>query len=80
MFMYQEIVKFVTKPSIGAPLLPLFLLLDVPPSWDFIRRIRHPNATRQAFLARKRASRATVRRGWSWHGCGSSRPADSAAS
>jgi len=38
---------------------------DVPQSWDFIRQIQHPDATRQAFL---RAGSArivlTVRKGW----------------
>ena len=38
---------------------------DVPESWDFVRQIRHPDATRQAFL---RAGSArivlTVRQGW----------------
>jgi hypothetical protein len=38
---------------------------DVPDSWDFIRRIKHPDATRQAFL-RAGSARVvlTVRRGW----------------
>jgi hypothetical protein len=38
---------------------------DVPPSWDFIRQIQHPDATRQAFL-RAGSARVvlTVRPGW----------------
>ena len=38
---------------------------DVPPSWDFIRQIQHPDATRQAFL-RAGAARIvlTIRKGW----------------
>ncbi|PND50063.1 LysM peptidoglycan-binding domain-containing protein [Rhodococcus sp. ENV425] len=38
---------------------------DVPPSWPFIRDLRHPDATRQAFL-RAGAARVvlTVRKGW----------------
>jgi hypothetical protein len=38
---------------------------DVPPSWDFIRQLRHPDPTRQAFL-RSGSARVvlTVRRGW----------------
>lgn len=38
---------------------------DVPPSWPFIRDLRHPDATRQAFL-RAGAARIvlTVRKGW----------------
>lgn len=38
---------------------------DVPPSWDFIRQIQHPDSTRQAFL-RAGSARVvlTVRPGW----------------
>ncbi|MBC6463225.1 hypothetical protein HKK72_36125 [Actinomadura sp. HBU206391] len=38
---------------------------DVPPSWDFVRQIQHPDATRQAFL-RAGSARVvlTVRQGW----------------
>jgi hypothetical protein len=38
---------------------------DVPQSWDFIRQIQHPDATRQAFL-RAGSARVvlTVRQGW----------------
>jgi hypothetical protein len=38
---------------------------DVPSSWDFIRQLRHPDATRQAFL-RAGSARVvlTVRPGW----------------
>lgn len=38
---------------------------DIPTSWDFIRQIRHPDATRQAFL-RAGSARVvlTVRKGW----------------
>ena len=38
---------------------------DVPQSWDFIRQIQHPDATRQAFL-RAGSARVvlTVRKGW----------------
>ena len=38
---------------------------DIPESWDFIRRIRHPDATRQAFL-RAGSGRVvlTIRKGW----------------
>jgi hypothetical protein len=38
---------------------------DVPQSWDFIRKLQHPDATRQAFL-RAGSARVvlTVRKGW----------------
>jgi LysM repeat protein len=38
---------------------------DVPPSWPFVRDLRHPDSTRQAFL-RAGAARVvlTVRKGW----------------
>ena len=38
---------------------------DIPTSWDFIRQIQHPDATRQAFL-RAGSARVvlTVRKGW----------------
>ncbi|MFE3442665.1 hypothetical protein ACFXNW_06525 [Nocardia sp. NPDC059180] len=38
---------------------------DIPPSWGFIRQLRHPDPTRQAFL-RAGAARVvlTVRKGW----------------
>ena len=67
MFMYQEMVKFINEAIEWENVL-YFLYLsfwDVPPSWDFIRQIRHPDPTRQAFL-RAGSARVvlTVRRGW----------------
>ena len=67
MFMYQEMVKFINEAIEWENVLYFLYsyFWDVPPSWDFIRQIRHPDATRQAFL-RAGSARVvlTVRRGW----------------
>ncbi|TYK47381.1 hypothetical protein FXF68_25950 [Actinomadura decatromicini] len=64
---YEEIVRFVNQ-AIEWENVVTFLysyFWDIPASWDFIRQLEHPDATRQAFL---RAGSArivlTVRRGW----------------
>jgi len=67
MFMYQEMVKFINE-AIDWENVLYFLysyFWDVPPSWDFIRQLRHPDSTRQAFL-RAGSARVvlTVRKGW----------------
>jgi hypothetical protein len=67
MLMYQEMVKFINQ-AIEWENVVYFLysyFWDVPPSWDFIRQIRHPDSTRQAFL-RAGSARVvlTVRKGW----------------
>ncbi len=52
MFQYGEEVKFINE-AIEWESLVYFLysyFWDIPSSWDFIRQIRHPDATRQAFL------------------------------
>jgi hypothetical protein len=67
MLQYQEMVKFVNEAIEWENVLYFLYsyFWDVPPSWDFIRQIRHPDAMRQAFL---RAGSArivlTVRKGW----------------
>lgn len=67
MFMYQEMVKFINEAIEWENVLYFLYgyFWDVPPSWDFIRQIRHPDATRQAFL-RAGSARVVlpVRRGW----------------
>ncbi|TMR07378.1 hypothetical protein ETD83_00945 [Actinomadura soli] len=64
---YEEIVRFVNQ-AIEWENVVTFLysyFWDVPASWDFIRQLEHPDATRQAFL-RAGSARVvlTVRRGW----------------
>ena len=67
MFMYQEMVKFINEAIEWENVLYFLYsyFWDVPPSWNFIRQLRHPDATRQAFL-RAGSARVvlTVRRGW----------------
>ena len=64
---HQEMVKFVNQAieweNVVSFLYPYFW--DVPQSWAFIRDLRHPDATRQAFL-RAGSARVvlTVRKGW----------------
>jgi len=67
MFNYEEMVKFINE-AIEWENVIYFLysyFWDVPESWDFIRQIKHPDSTRQAFL---RAGSArivlTVRKGY----------------
>lgn len=64
---YEEIVRFVNQ-AIEWENVVTFLysyFWDVPASWEFIRQLEHPDATRQAFL-RAGSARVvlTVRRGW----------------
>lgn len=67
MLMYQEMVKFVNEAIEWENVLYFLYsyFWDVPPSWNFIRQIRHPDSTRQAFL-RSGSARVvlTVRKGW----------------
>jgi hypothetical protein len=67
MFMYQEMVKFINEAIEWENVLYFLYsyFWDVPPSWDFIRQLRHPDSTRQAFL-RAGSARVvlTVRKGW----------------
>ena len=64
---HQEMVRFVNQAieweNVASFLYPYFW--DVPQSWAFIRDLRHPDATRQAFL-RAGSARVvlTVRKGW----------------
>jgi hypothetical protein len=52
MFQYQEMVKFINEAIEWENMLyfPYSYFWDVPQSWEFIREIRHPDPTRQAFL------------------------------
>jgi hypothetical protein len=66
-FRYEEMVKFISEAIEWENVL-YFLnsyFWDVPAAWDFIRQIRHPDATRQAFL-RGGSARVvlTVRKGF----------------
>jgi hypothetical protein len=67
MFQYQEMVKFINEAIEWENVLYFLYsyFWDVPVSWDFIRQIRHPDSTRQAFL-RAGSARVvlTVRKGW----------------
>jgi GH18 family chitinase len=67
MFLYQEMVKFINEAIEWENVLYFLYsyFWDVPPSWDFIRQLRHPDVTRQAFL-RAGSARVvlTVRQGW----------------
>lgn len=67
MFHYQEMIKFINE-AIEWENVIYFLysyFWDMPPAWDFIRTIQHPDATRQAFL-RAGSARVVlpVRQGW----------------
>lgn len=64
---HEDLVRFINQ-AIEWENVVTFLysyFWDVPPSWGFIRRLRHPDPNRQAFL---RAGSArivlTVRKGW----------------
>ncbi|MGW4407797.1 hypothetical protein ACWEJ6_27485 [Nonomuraea sp. NPDC004702] len=64
---HEDLVRFINQ-AIEWENVVTFLysyFWDVPPSWPFIRQLRHPDPTRQAFL---RAGSArivlTVRKGW----------------
>jgi hypothetical protein len=64
---YEDVVNFVNQ-AVDWDSIIYFLysyFWDIPDSWPFIRRIRHPDATRQAFL-RAGSARVvlTVRKGW----------------
>jgi hypothetical protein len=64
---YEDIVEFINQ-AVDWDNIIYFLysyFWDVPESWDFIRQIQHPDATRQAFL-RAGSARVvlTVRKGW----------------
>jgi hypothetical protein len=52
MFRYQEMVKFIQQAIEWENLLyflyPYFW--DVPPAWDFVRTLEHPDSERQKFL------------------------------
>ncbi|GII86211.1 hypothetical protein Ssi03_42010 [Sphaerisporangium siamense] len=64
---HEDVIRFLNQ-AIEWENVVTFLysyFWDVPPSWDFVRRLRHPDPNRQAFL---RAGSArivlTVRKGW----------------
>ncbi|MGI5292883.1 hypothetical protein ACQEVF_57565 [Nonomuraea polychroma] len=64
---HEDVIRFINQ-AIEWENVVTFLysyFWDVPPSWPFIRQLRHPDPTRQAFL---RAGSArivlTVRKGW----------------
>ncbi len=64
---YEDQVRFINQ-AIEWENVVSFLysyFWDVPPAWEFIRQIKHPDASRQAFL-RAGAARVvlTVRKGW----------------
>jgi hypothetical protein len=64
---FEEMVRFVNQ-AVEWENVVTFLysyFWDIPDSWDFIRGLRHPDATRQAFL-RAGSARVvlTVRKGW----------------
>jgi hypothetical protein len=64
---YEDMVNFVNQ-AVDWDNIIYFLysyFWDVPESWDFIRQIQHPDATRQAFL-RSGSARVvlTIRQGW----------------
>jgi hypothetical protein len=64
---HEDIVRFINQ-AIEWENVVTFLysyFWDVPESWEFIRQLRHPDATRQAFL-RAGSARVvlTVRKGW----------------
>ncbi|BAZ03257.1 hypothetical protein NIES37_72700 (plasmid) [Tolypothrix tenuis PCC 7101] len=67
MMQYQEMVKFINEAIEWENVIyfPYSYFWDVPQSWDFIRTIRYPDATRQAFL-RAGSARVvlTVRKGF----------------
>ena len=64
---HEEVVSFINQAiDWDSTLYYLYSYFwDVPPSWDFIRQIQHPDATRQAFL-RAGSARVVlcVRQGW----------------
>ncbi|MEV8631965.1 hypothetical protein AB0395_09940 [Streptosporangium sp. NPDC051023] len=64
---YEDLIRFVNQ-AIEWENVVTFLysyFWDVPPSWQFIRQLRHPDPNRQAFL-RAGSARVvlTVRKGW----------------
>lgn len=64
---HEDVIRFVNQ-AIEWENVVTFLysyFWDVPQSWNFIRRIKHPDANRQAFL-RSGSARVvlTVRKGW----------------
>jgi hypothetical protein len=67
MFMYEEMVKFINEAIEWENVLYFLYsyFWDVPQAWPFIRQIKHPDSTRQAFL-RAGSARVvlTVRKGW----------------
>jgi hypothetical protein len=67
MFLYEEMVKFINGAIEWENVLYFLYsyFWDVPPAWEFVRQIRHPDLTRQAFL-RAGSARVvlTVRKGW----------------
>jgi hypothetical protein len=67
MLMYEEMVKFINEAIEWENVLYFLYsyFWDIPPSWEFIRQIQHPDAMRQAFL-RAGSARVvlTVRKGW----------------
>lgn len=67
LYQFEDMVKFINE-AIEWESVVYFLysyFWDVPPSWDFVRQIQHPDPTRQAFL-RSGSARVvlTVRQGF----------------
>lgn len=64
---YENMVRFINQAIEWENVVTFMYsyFWDVPGSWDFIRQIQHPDATRQAFL-RAGSARVvlTVRKGW----------------
>jgi hypothetical protein len=52
MHTHQEVIKFINEAVEWENVLyfPYSYFWDIPSSWDFIRRLKHPDKTRQAFL------------------------------
>lgn len=52
MFRYGEMIKFINQAIEWENVLyyNYSYFWDIPTSWDYIRRIKHPDSTRQAFL------------------------------
>ena len=64
---HEEIVQFINQAIEWENVITFVYsyFWDIPQSWPFIRQLRHPDATRQAFL-RAGSARVvlTVRKGW----------------
>ncbi len=67
MYSYGEMVKFIMEAIEWENLLYILYpyFWDIPFAWDFVRRMQHPDSTREAFL-RAGSARVvlTIRPGW----------------